>query len=78
MTTEPEVKEKPLATEKKVKEKPVIRKPVIAFYKNTDKSGWQMFPQVCLNEEIAKHRIDALCDPAKVSFLEVPEDLQNS
>jgi len=67
-----------MATKQKEKIKPVVRKPVIAFYKNTEKSGWQIFPQVCLNEEIARHRIDALCAPAKVSFIEVPEDLQNS
>ncbi len=59
------------------KVKPDIRKPVIAFYKNTEKSRWVLFPQICHNEKIAKLRIHTQTGSEKVKCIDVPEELQN-
>ena len=63
------------STSKQVKVEP--KKPVIAFYKNTEKSRWVLFPQICHNEKIAKQRIHTMTGSEKVKCLDVPEDLQN-
>jgi len=60
-----------------VKPKPEIKKPVIVFYKNTDKSRWVLFPQICHNEKIAKQRVHTMTGSEKVKCIDVPEDLQN-
>ena len=57
--------------------KPETKKPVIAFYKNTDKSRWVLFPQICHNEKIAKQRVHTMTGSEKVKCIDVPEDLQN-
>jgi len=59
------------------KPKPEIKKPVIVFYKNTEKSRWVLFPQICHNEKIAKQRVHTMTGSEKVKCIDVPEDLQN-
>ena len=64
------VAEKP--TSKPVKVEP--KKPVIAFYKNSEKSRWVLFPQICHNEKIAKQKVFTMTGCDKVKFVDVPED----
>jgi len=74
-------KKEPVPTNKSNKPvpaaKPELRKPVIAFYKNSEKSGWQMFPRVCFNKDIAKSRIKVMTGKEIVKCIDVPEELQN-
>ncbi len=57
--------------------KPEMAKPVIAFYRNNAKSGWQMFPKVCFNKEVAKAKIKVMSGSDLVKCIDVPEELQN-
>ncbi len=59
------------------KPKPELKKPVIVFYKNTAKSGWQMYPTVCFNKEVAKKRVHTMTGSDLVKCIDVPEELQN-
>ena len=66
-----------MADNPKAKQNKAVFKPVIAFYKNSPKSGWQMYPQVCHNETAAKARIAIASGTDIVKCIDVPEDLQN-
>lgn len=77
MSTKKRNAPKPTKNPPVVKAKPEIKKPVIAFYKNAEKSRWVLFPQICHNEKIAKQRIHTMTGSEKVKCLDVPEDLQN-
>ncbi len=84
LTETPETmsKEKPIDKSTPVKGeapkvKPDVRKPVIAFYKNTEKSRWVLFPQICHNEKIAKQKVFTMTGSEKVKCIDVPEELQN-
>lgn len=68
---------KTMATTAKSKEKKPVKKPVIAFYKNSAKSGWQLFDKVCFNEDQAKDRIRVMSGSEIVKCIDVPEELQN-
>lgn len=57
--------------------KPELKKPVIVFYKNNEKGGWQLFPQICFNKDIAKKRVKTMVNSDLVKCLDVPEELQN-
>ena len=61
--------------EKNPKSEP--KKPVIAFYKNTEKSDWILFPQVCYNEKAAKKKVHVMTGSELVKCIDVPEELQN-
>ena len=65
------------STNSKSKEKKPVKKPVIAFYKNSPKSGWQLFDKVCFNEDQAKDRIRVMSGSEIVKCIDVPEELQN-
>ncbi len=69
---------KPYMTDNpKAKQNKAVFKPVIAFYKNSPKSGWQLYPDVCHNETAAKARIAIASGSDIVKCIDVPEDLQN-
>jgi len=74
-------KEEPVPTNKANKPvapaKPELRKPVIVFYKNNQKSGWQMYSQVCFNKDQAKAKIKVMTGSEIIKCIDVPEDLLN-
>ncbi len=56
---------------------PKDRKPVIAFYRNSAKSKWVLFPQICLNEKTAKLKVHTMTGSNMVSCIDVPKELQD-
>jgi len=56
---------------------PGEKKPVIAFYRNTEKSGWQLFPEICYNAKVAKRKIYIISHSEIVKCMDLPEDLQD-
>jgi len=74
-------KKEPVPTNKSNKSvpaaKPELRKPVIVFYKNNQKSGWQMHSQVCFNKETAKAKVKMMTGSEIIKCIDVPEELIN-
>jgi len=68
-------KKYPLPKVKTPKTEP--KKPVITFYKNTEKSDWILFPQVCYNEKSARQKVQVMTGSELVKCIDVPEELQN-
>ncbi len=68
---------KTMSTDKEKAPKTEPKKPVITFYKNTEKSEWVLYPQVYPNEKTAKEQIRINAGAEIVKCIDVPEELQN-